>query len=406
MLPFGAVPEEYILEEEMKRVDAEVEEAEILGAEVIDARQPQRSDKRSGLALLLVLIALALAGVGALYSFQAREVFSSDIAAIRAGLEAMRVQTDDIDQRLKTAHGSFATQAQQLLEQQRVLAEQQQALTNHRQLLQERDAKLEREREQLSQVGQEIRETMQSLHRRIGGDDSYWMAEEAAYLMQVAHHRLQLEWDLRTAIRALESADARLRDSGYPGWVQVRELLALEISQLKGIELADIEGVALQLSILAAGVNQLKLLGSELPAAATSEPEVLQRTAPEERSLKTLGRDLWEGFKSIIVVRHHGQPVSALLPSDQQLLIQQHLSLQLEAARVSLLRGSQALFSTSLQNAIRLLHEHVDLDDTRSKAYLEQLTAYSKLQIRPQLPDISASLIALREQIKTLGADR
>ena len=285
-------------------------------------------------------------------------------------------------------------------------AEQQQALTNHRQLLQERDAKLEREREQLSQVGQEIRETMQSLHRRIGGDDSYWMAEEAAYLMQVAHHRLQLEWDLRTAIRALESADARLRDSGYPGWVQVRELLALEISQLKGIELADIEGVALQLSSLAAGVNQLKLLGSELPAAATSEPEVLQRTAPEERSLKTLGRDLWEGFKSIIVVRHHGQPVSALLPSDQQLLIQQHLSLQLEAARVSLLRGSQALFSTSLQNAIRLLHEHVDLDDTRSKAYLEQLTAYSKLQIRPQLPDISASLIALREQIKTLGADR
>ena len=99
-----------------------------------------------------------------------------------------------------------------------------------------------------------------------------------------------------------------------------------------------------------------------------------------------------------MVIRHHGQPVSALLPPDQQLLVQQNLRLQLEAARLSLLRGNQTLFDSSLRSAVQLLNDYFDTDDAAGKSFLKE-RVHRSFNLRPQLPDISASLIALREQL-------
>jgi len=278
-------------------------------------------------------------------------------------------------------------------------------LAADRQLLLDKDVKLDQERARLEQVSQEIRAAIQSVHRRIGGDNSHWMAAEAAYLIQTANYRLHLEGDVRTAISALETADSRLRDTSDPGWISVREILALEISNLKGVAQADIGGLALKLSGLAAGVKDLKLLGTDLVPVTRAAPISGKKSQAEERTFETLLNDSWEGFKSIMVIRHHGQPISPLLPPDQQLFIQQNLRLQLEAARVSLLRANQALFDSSLQTAAQLLKEYFDTDDAKTTAYLEQVGRFSQVNIRPQLPDISASLIALREQLKKAGGN-
>ena len=94
-----------------------------------------------------------------------------------------------------------------------------------------------------------------------------------------------------------------------------------------------------------------------------------------------------------------------MLPPDQQLFLQQNLRLQLEAARISLLRGNQALYDTSLQTASQLLRDHFDGSDTGVQNYLEQIDKLAKLNVRPELPDISASLMALRDTLaKTGGA--
>lgn len=386
----------------MNSVNTEVEEAEILEAEVVENRQPVRSGKLLGLALM-ALAAMAVAIGAALFSYQSREMLSADLEAVKNAMDAVRKESGEIARQISSAQSAYQAQGQQLTEQKQALAEQQRALAAHRQLLGEQDTRLEQERARLEQAGQEIREAIQSVHRRIGGDDSHWMAAEAAYLIQIANHRLHLEWDVKTAISALETADTRLRDSADPSWIPVREMLALEINSLKGVGLADIEGLALQLSGLAAGVKELKLLGTERVPGARAAQASGKKEVKDERNLKTLLQDGWEGFKSIMVIRHHGQPVSALLPPDQQLFIQQNLRLQLEAARVSLLRGNQALFDSSLQSAVQQLNQYFDTDNAKVKSYLTEIEVLSRLRVRPQLPDISASLIALREQLNKIG---
>ena len=390
----------------MNSADADVEEAEILEAEVVGNR-PARSGKLPILALLLALIALLAAAGGALLSFQSRESMSTDLTALKSALEAVRQETGELGRQLGAAQSAYHAQDQQMLEQKRVLAEQQQALDAHKSLLTEEQTKLEQERARLDQTGHEMREALQSVHRRIGGDNSHWMAAEAAYLIQIANHRLQLEWDVQTAIQALEAADARLRESADPGWIPVREILALEIGNLKRAGLVDVESLALKLSGLAGGVKNLKMLGTGLaPAVSKAKSVAAGRPDDDQRNLETLLHDAWQGFKSIMVIRHHGQPVSALLPPDQQLLVQQNLRLQLEAARLSLLRGNQTLFDSSLRSAVQLLNDYFDTDDAAGKSFLKELGALSSFNLRPQLPDISASLIALREQLGQGGESR
>jgi len=387
----------------MNSTGAEVEGGDILEAEVVDSRQPAPSGRLVGMALLLALIALIVAAGGAFYSYQLRESAAADIVLFRNTLDAARNQNGEVERQLAAALDSYKSQGRQLAEQKQVLAEQQQALATHKQLLKTQGAKLESERARLEQVGQEIRKSIQSVHRRIGGDNSHWMAAEAAYLIQLAIHRLHLEWDVQTAVSALQAADSRLRDSNDPVWIPVREILALEINSLKGIALIDIEGQALRLSGLAGGVKTLKLLGAERVSAAPAEKVSAAEPDAGERTFKTLLHDGWQGFKSIMVIRHHGQPVSALLPPDQQLFIQQNLRLQLEAARISLLRGNQALFDTSLQTAVQLVKEYFDTNDSKAASFLKEVGELSTFNVRPQLPDISTSLIALRELLGKAG---
>ncbi|MCB1751919.1 MAG: uroporphyrinogen-III C-methyltransferase [Gammaproteobacteria bacterium] len=389
----------------MNSADAEVEEAEILEAEVVGNQQPPRTGKFTGLALVLSLAALLAAAGGALFTYQTRESMSADLAVLKIALEGARNETGELSQQLRTAHTSYQAQGQQLEEQKLVLTEQQKALAAHNQSLADREAKLEQERVRLEQAGREVREAIQSVHRRIGGDDSRWLAAEAVYLMQIANHRLQLEWDVQTAIKALETADERLREGADPRWIPIRELLASEIGSLKQVSPTDIEDLAVKLSGLAGAVKNLKLLGTDPVVSRPAVAAGADRT-PDERTLQTLLNDVWEGFRSIMVIRHHGQPVSALLPPDQQLLVQQNLILQLEAARVSLLRGNQALFDSSLQSAVQFLNAYFDIDDAAGKSFLNEVGVIAGFKVRPQLPDISASLIALRKQLETAGVSR
>ena len=127
----------------MNSADAEVEEAEILEAEVVGNQQPPRTGKFTGLALVLSLAALLAAAGGALFTYQTRESMSADLAVLKIALEGARNETGELSQQLRTAHTSYQAQGQQLEEQKLVLTEQQKALAAHNQSLADREAKLE-----------------------------------------------------------------------------------------------------------------------------------------------------------------------------------------------------------------------------------------------------------------------
>lgn len=364
-------------------------DAEIADAEIIESTPSPRNQVAAGgvprlaLALSLVALVVVLAALG--YGYQYWNSLQQSLQQMDQSIATAAKQTTDLESQLSQTH--------QALEQQKAEMEQQ------RKLLSEQDQKLVAEREKLQQQGSQMEETLEKVFHRVGRSNSAWMAAEAEYLMQVANHRLLLEGDVRTAMRALEAADRRLRDTGDPSWSGTRELLAIELAALKAVAQIDKVGLSAKLVGMGGQVRSLKMVGLR-PSLADGERIESSEQDNTSPSVKTLLKDGWEGFKSVMVVRHHDKPVSAMLPPEQQYFVYRNLELQLESARLSLLQGSQPLYDSSLQIAERWLKEFFNSEAESTSALLQQLAELQQVTLKPELPDINRSLLNLRQRLQ------
>ncbi len=219
-----------------------------------------------------------------------------------------------------------------------------------------------------------------------------WLLAEAEYLVNLAGQRLSLMRDVKTAIVALQSADARLQDTGNPAMIKLRKALADDISQLRAIDLPDITGLSLQLSAISGQVNELRL--------STPTPESVPHLSKETsktvavKSWKELPAAMWDDMKKLIVIRDHRGPVKPLLSPEQHFFLVQNLKLQLEQARLALLNGEQSLYRDRLAQAKRWIDNWFDAEDPltgKLKAEIDKLLA---VDIHPALPDLQHSFNA------------
>jgi uroporphyrin-3 C-methyltransferase len=100
------------------------------------------------------------------------------------------------------------------------------------------------------------------------------------------------------------------------------------------------------------------------------------------------------------VIRHRNKPVTAMLAPEQQFFVYQNIELQLEAARLAMLRGDQVLFDNSLKMTAQWLIDFFDNEANATTALVGEVEKLQKLDVNPALPDISKSLMALRERLK------
>jgi uroporphyrin-3 C-methyltransferase len=367
--------------------DEAVAEAEIIDAEVIEPEAPAAEKASSGgPGLPLILALVAIAGVIALlgFGYQYWNGLKDSLAQMNSAVVQANAQQDELEGQLASARQELERQQKEFDAQRKALAEQ--------------DSRLAAEREKLKQQGSDMEKTLKEVYSRVGRNSNQWMASEAEYLMRVANHRLLLEGDSVTAIKALEAADGRLRDTGDPGWIGVRELIASEIAALKGLGQLDRAGLSARLASMAEQVKGLKMEGLRpmAPETGGKQPD----SARDERSLDTLLRDGWEGFKSVMVIRHRDKPVSAMLSPEQQFFVYQNLELQFEAARLALLRRDPLLYTSSLKTAAQWLGDFFDTQATAARALLDQIGEMQQVDVNPVYPDISKSLASLRERQK------
>ncbi|MDF1528323.1 MAG: uroporphyrinogen-III C-methyltransferase, partial [Sedimenticola sp.] len=81
------------------------------------------------------------------------------------------------------------------------------------------------------------------------------------------------------------------------------------------------------------------------------------------------------------------------------------LELQLEAARLALLKGDPELFATSLKQATVWVGDFFDADAVATQAVQKEIADLATVNVRPQLPDISKSLTALQARMKAAGEE-
>jgi len=387
--------------------EAEVDEVE---AETTATTSPAPANTASPVPLAFSIIAIAgvalLAGGGywfaneqqrllleqqSIVQKQLQEQIKSQITTSSADRSELRSKVDAISAGLAGSKKDLVANKEALAAQKATFKEQQQ--------------KFEAENKRLQQREAELQATLEDVQRSIGRTGSQWMAAEAEYLMRVANHRLRLERDEKTALSALQAADGRLKATGDPLWTEVREALAGEISSLLALVKLDTIGKAATLSSMIKQVDKLRLLDAKAPEihvkTKTSDALALDDVIAKAKELLAQG---WLGFKSLVIVRRHDAPVTAMMPPEQRYFIYQNLRMQLEAARFAILRSDAELYSSSLATVKEWLNEFVVKDPT-AQAMAEELEGLLKVNIRPELPDISGSLRLLREKMKAVGLE-
>ncbi len=222
------------------------------------------------------------------------------------------------------------------------------------------------------------------------------------HLLLIANDSLILQHDVTTALAALRSADERLRALADPAFADTRRRLASEIAALQSLPRPDITGAAFAISGLQQQIDALTLESLRAPGGAREAPGLADDNGePGDLSgWRAVMEDLWARLSSLFVIRRGDEADGPLIAPDQRVFLNQNLRLQLESARLALLSRDAEGLRHHLGIARDWLARHYDADDARVAALLGGIDELARLDIAPDMPDISASLKALREALE------
>ena len=379
-----AVAEENLLENEAQQDDdLDSNNDEPSEIEPLQETEPKKQKCSSVVPTLISLLALLLVGGGLGAGYYFWQQMNNEFEQMSSQIAAGEKRQSELQSKLAEGQKQLEQQTQQIEVQRTSLTEYQ--------------AKLERDQKALKQRGDDVQTIYAAVEKQLGANTGHWRVAEAEHLMRTAQNSLSLTRDTDTAITALKAADQRLRETNDPSWQRVREHLANEIGQLSAVSKADIAGLSAMLDSLIASADTLPLIGGLTSTKAPGKIDLDHGTTATVTNLVT---SLWDGVKSMIVVRYNDRPVEAMLPPDRRFFIMQNLRLKLQSTKVALLQKNMELYRSNLKQVISWVDGHFEKDDDKVKPFLSRLFELDAADIAPKLPDISTSLRSLQERIE------
>jgi uncharacterized protein HemX len=242
-----------------------------------------------------------------------------------------------------------------------------------------------------------LENSMASLQGISAGARNTWLVAEAEYYMQIANAQLQLAGNPQLATLALGMADERITQLADPALTEVRRAISNELAALEIMDKPDIEGITLTLASLARVVDSLPLR-QIIESEAGDDAEI----DPDLSGIDRAWASVKGAVSGLVKVTGPDQTTIPLLTPDAVYFLRTNLALQLQAARLALLRGEQAVFQQSLDDAAAWLEQYFDADSAQVGSALETIDEIRGGMFAITTPDISQSLRLLR-QYKTLS---
>jgi len=209
---------------------------------------------------------------------------------------------------------------------------------------------------------------------------------EIDYLLRVANERLQLFADPLAADLALQAADVQLEALKDPLFLSVRQRIADARSALAAVPLVDRVQIAAQLAAL-----QTKIPGLLFPDEAVSRVQV---ELPADAGW-------WENFKqtlaSLVTIKRRVPDEPALLTIGDKDYLRQGLWLQLESARLAVMRHDSGAYRAALAGVSDAVRQFFQNETTAVTALQRELETLRNVTIEPEMPDISAPWLQLRQ---------
>jgi uroporphyrin-3 C-methyltransferase len=227
-----------------------------------------------------------------------------------------------------------------------------------------------------------------------------WALAEIEFLLTVAVERLALEQDATRALAAMEAAETRLAGLAHPALAPVRRQLVADINALRSVPQVDISGLSLFLADAVSRAGTLPLNSGIGAARGELQPDPGEPQPAWRRILQSM----WQELRQLIVVRRADGDAAFLLPEERWFLVH-NLRLQMETARLAVLRRDSAVLRVSIGLAIEWLDKYFDGADSGVANVRDSLQRMTRLELAPALPDISSSLETVRAVSRELSRE-
>jgi uroporphyrin-3 C-methyltransferase len=352
------------------------------------SRKSNGSKSRSGTAVawLALLLALATMAFNAFQWWQAQSEETqaldqqASINELRNSRQSLETQLTSLQSRIQTMEGRDESAA---------LSPLQSGLDT----LQKRVSELSLDTSGEQALSEALQINISELSQRIGDAENSVAAlavrtdtpeksmdlAEVDYLLRMAGERMALFGDVDSARIALNLADEQLQALNDPLYMAVRRSIGESISALDQVPALDVLLISGEISALQASIPGLPFPG-ETPV------EVIV----EDQSDAGLWQKIKNAVKPLVKVRRRVDENAELSIEDKDFL-RQGLWLQLESARLSLMRKDAVSWEHSLVRANDSLQKRFD---SNSRAVMEASASLEELgliDLKQDLPDVSSA---------------
>ncbi len=236
---------------------------------------------------------------------------------------------------------------------------------------------------------------LQALYRDMAKSRDDWTLADIEQIVLIANQQLQLEGNVKAAIIALQTADARLQSIDKPQFTSLRRTLNADIQRLQLLPQIDTVGITLRLDDLIAAVDHLPLASDQEIPVRTVKTEKPVRPVPADEATR-FATEMLQELKSLVQVRRLNTPDNALLAPEQSYFLRQNLKLRLLTARIALFAHDEVSYKADLNAAKYWLSKYFNVNDARTQNSIAQIDKLINSPVSIRLPGLEQSLNALR----------
>ena len=245
-----------------------------------------------------------------------------------------------------------------------------------------------------------VQASVRSLEQRLSATESGLVSVAAAsqnssealdiaeidFLLRTASERLQLFADPVAADLALQAADVQIEALNDPMFLSVRQQIATSRQALAMVPMVDPVQLTARVTELQSKISGLPFRGE---VETQPEPELPEDAGWWQRFTHTLS--------SLVTVRRRVPEDQSLLSLDDKDYLRQGLWLQLESARLALMRNDSNVYVSSLDRVNITVEQFFQNGSSQVQALLMGVEELRQTDIAPEMPDISGPWTKLRQ---------
>ena len=262
---------------------------------------------------------------------------------------------------------------------------------------------------------EQLQASINNVSELMSRSQDQWRLNEVEHILRMSQYRLLLDRDIPSAIAGLKLADTGLKEINDVRLIPIRTSISKQIQNLTNFPHPDYVGIQLELDNTIARLKSglIKQAG-EVSQRSAKKPETggQEKTHDSEAhgfdakaawlKVKVFFGDMYIKLRNYVnesvEVTHGEHKVAVFIEQQEKKRAYEFLRMKLLAAKYSVSTKDDDAYHQQLNAAIGWLENNEDF--TNKAELLREIKALNKIDLAPELPDISQPSLLLAKYIE------